>query len=181
MKKRLRAMRIGFLMLLGGWLSACAADGAWRIATLTPPHYPPPGYAHRAASSHVVLYWNCANPVPGMLRLEGLAFNPWSPEEIRYLEFELVGVDNRDRAVSAVKTQAADFQLRTFQSTPFQLDLQPTGTEVRFDLYSQYRFHEGDGDRLIAGPAVGRGSLVAQELFRFLARDACSETQHLAR
>ncbi|MBI4574250.1 MAG: hypothetical protein HY713_13325 [candidate division NC10 bacterium] len=174
-------MRTAFLGLLGLALAACAGGGSLGLPTVQPTVYPPPGFVHRVASSHVDLYWNCARPAPDELRLEGLAFNPWASQRIRFLEFELVGVDARERTVSEAKGEAGDFLLGTNQSTPFQLNLRPTGSEVRFDLFYQYRFNEGNDGRLFAGPPGGRPLLLAQAMKRFMARDVCSESQHRAR
>jgi len=174
-------MRTAFLGILGLALVACAGGGTMGLSTTQPTVYPPPGFVHRVASSHVDLYWNCVRPSPEEIRLEGLAFNPWSAQEIRFLEFELVGVDARDRTVSAAKGEARDFMLGTNRSTPFQLDVKSAGTEVRFDLFYQYRFNDGNDGRLFAGPPVGRPPLFAQAMKRFMARDVCSETQHRAR
>ncbi len=180
MLSRLR-MRVAFLGILGLALAACAGGGMTGLPVAETIAYPPPGFVHRVASSHVDLYWNCARPSPEAIRLDGLAFNPWSAQEIRFLEFELVGVDARERAVSSAKGEARDFLLGTNRSTPFQLDVKSTGTEVRFDLFYQYRFNEGNDGRLLAGPPVGRPLLLAQAMKRFMARDVCSESQHRVR
>lgn len=172
-------MRAGLLLLLGMGLSACAADGTSVLSAAAPAPYPPPGYAHRVASSHMELYWNCTRPEPGVLELDGVAVNPWSSQEVRFLEFDLVGVDNYDRTVSDAKGEARDFLLRTNQSTPFNLTLRTAGNEVRFDLFYQYRFQE-NGGRFIAGAPATVPRLLAQTQ-RFMARDVCSETQHRVR
>ena len=167
----LRAMLPGVLVLA---LGACALPAA------RPSPYPPDAYAHRVASSHVVLYWNCHRPGPGILRVEGEAQNPWTSQEVRFLEFELVGVDSRERTVSHAKGAAQDILIHTNQFSPFRMELRPAGSEVRFDLYYEYRFQEGEMQVRLAGPLVGAPRLLAQ-MQRFLARDACSETQHRAR
>jgi hypothetical protein len=138
--------------------------------------YPPAVFAHRVASSHVELYWNCGRPEPGVLRLDGVAQNTWAQQEVRFLELDLAGVDERDRPVSHAATALPDFLLRTNQISPFQMDLRTTGTEVRFDLYYRYRFQE-NGGRFMAGHPVGVSRLLAQTT-GFMARDVCSETQH---
>jgi len=170
---------IGLVVLLGVGLSACATDGTLGLPAPEPKPYPPPGYVHRVASSHVELYWNCTHPEPGILRLEGVAVNPWNSQDIRFLEFDLVGVDARERTAADAQGQARDFLLGTNQSTPFQLDLRTTGAEVRFDLFYQYRFQE-NGGRFLAASSAAAPRLLAQTQ-RFMARDVCSETQHRIR
>jgi len=174
----MRVNRAGLLLLLG--LAACAGDGPLGLPASEYGPYPPPGMAHRVASAHVELFWNCFRPDPGNLSLEGVAVNPWASQPVRFLELELVGVGGKERSVSAIKAEAPNILLHTRESTPFKLDLRTTGTEVRFDLYYQYRFQEGGRGFLLAGPPVGGAFQVAQ-LVRFLVRDACNETQHLAR
>jgi len=171
-------MRAGLLLLLGMGLSACAADGTWRppaASTL----YPPAVFAHRVESSHVALYWNCTRPEPGVLRLEGVAQNPWSSQAVRFLELELVGVDARERTVSEAAAAVPDFLLHTNQISPFRLDVRTVGSEVRFDLFYQYRFQE-NGGRFVAG-APGSAPRILAQTQRFMARDVCSETQHRVR
>ena len=178
----MRAIRIGLLILLSAGLAACAGDEPFRLSQATPAPYPPPDYAHRVATSHVVLYYNCVTPSPGGVRLDGVAFNPWSSQPVGALQFELVGVDTRGRPVSEAKTEARDFQLATNQSTPFQLDLKTAGNEVRFDLYYSYQFDEGDHKDFEMSKIAWRGPiLLTKQTNRFFARDACSATAHLAR
>jgi hypothetical protein len=95
--------------LLALTLGACALPAA------RPAPYPPDAYAHRVASSHVVLYWNCVRPEPGILRVEGVAQNPWSSQEVRFLEVEVVGVNNQERTVSHAKGAAQDILIHTNQ------------------------------------------------------------------
>ena len=145
----------------------------------------PETFAHRVATSEIVLFWNCLAPGPEVLRLEGIAQSPWQAQPIQYLEFDLVGVDAQDRTIARTAGAAPNFQLMTNQSTPFQLDLKTTGTEVRVDLYYHYRFHEEFDEAalrgtLVAGPPMADPHLLAQTQ-TFLVRDACGVTQHLAR
>lgn len=135
-------------------------------------------FAHRIGSSHVVLYWNCVRPETGRILLDGIAQSPWA--EIRFLEFELVGVDLRDRIVSEAKGKARDLVIRTHEVSPFQLELQTVGSEGRFDLYYQHQFVPEEMDALLAGPPTAPPRQVAQA-DRFLVRDVCSETQHRSR
>lgn len=132
-------------------------------------------FAHRIGSSHVVQYWNCVRPEAGRLQLDGVAQSPWA--EIRFLEFELVGVDTRDRVVSETKGEVRDPVIRINQVSPFRLELRMVGSEVRFDLYYQHQFVPEEMSALLAGPPMARPRLVAQA-DRSLVRDLCSETQH---
>ncbi len=173
----LRAISIA---ILTATLAGCAPLGVPQGSGEPPSAYPPDTFSHRVASSHVVLYWNCERPTPSVVRVDGVAQNPWYAQPIRFLEFELVGVNSQERTVSQARGEARDFLIRTNQISPFRLDLGTTGSEVRFDLFYQYRFQDTDMDALLAGPPVGGLHLFAQAN-QFLVRDVCSETQHRAR
>lgn len=176
-------IRTAALLLLGMGLSACATGGTSPTSVASTP-YPPPGYAHTVQSSHVRLFWNCTRPEPGALRLAGVAVNPWSDQPVRFLEFTLVGVDANEGSVSSAKGEAQNFLLRTWESTPFQLDLRTAGGEVRYDLYYQYRFQDTDHDRILGrvawdgSPVPGEKPTLLAQTMTFMARDACSDSQH---
>ncbi|OGB93015.1 MAG: hypothetical protein A2Z31_07755 [candidate division NC10 bacterium RBG_16_65_8] len=180
MNWEMREIRFALLVLVGSALSGCAADGSFTGSAPQATPYPPPGYSHTVQSSAVVLYWNCAQPEPTVVELNGLAFNPWSSQPVRSLEVELVGVDSRERTVSEVGAEARDRQILTNQSTPFHLRLRTAGSESRLDLYYRYKFQDGGRDRMLAGLAWDAPILLAQQV-QFRVRDACSETQHRVR
>jgi hypothetical protein len=185
--KWMTGIRMGFLLLLGMGLSACAADGTPLFPAAASTPYPPPGFTHMVESSHVALYWNCSRPEPGALQLAGVAVNPWSDQPVRFLEFTLVGVDTRERTVSEAKAEARDFMLRTHESSPFQLDLRTAGSEARFDLYYQYQFQDRGHSPWVAEAAWDGPSVLADQPILlawttgFMVRDACSESQHRVR
>ena len=157
--------------------AACAAvDMAGPLAPLD-------AFTHRVANSELVLRWNCLRPTTNTLRVEGVAHNPWQAQPIGYLELQVVGVDAQDRQTAEAAGKARDFQILTNQRSPFQLDLPTVGTEVRVDLYYQYRFnHEWEsGTLLLAGPLMHSPGRYAQSTISYMVRDACSPTQHLAR
>lgn len=168
-------MVVAFVMSLAGCVAMEAPGGG------TMPGSPPEAFAHRVATSEVVLLWNCLESEPGLLRVEGVARSPWQAQPIRYLEFDLVGVDAQERTTAQTAGAARDFQIYTNQSTSFQLALKRAGTEVRFDLYYRYRFEdEFDMSALVAGPPTAGPRLLAQTR-TFLVRDVCGATQHQAR
>ncbi len=169
---------LGAVAALG--LAGCAAvEGTGPYGTASPTQSAA-AYAHRMSTSDVVLFWNCARPEPGVLRLEGIAQNPWQAQPILSLRFELVGVDAKGHGVSEARAEARDSQITTNQSTPYRLDLRTSGREVRFDLFFQYYFTQPAIDARLAGPPMAPPRLLAETL-RTLIRDVCSETQHLAR
>jgi hypothetical protein len=140
----------------------------------------PEAFTHRAATSEVVLLWTCLQPASDLLRVEGVARNPWQAQPIRYLELQVVGVDAQGRQTAEVAGKARDFQIFTNQQSPFQLDLRTAGAEVRFDLYYQYLFDQEYDTAMVAGPPMVGPRLHAQTNTNMV-RDVCSPTQHLAR
>jgi len=182
MKRRALGARCALLVLAGIALAGCAADGSVIAGTPPTPPYPPPGYSHTVRTSHVELYWNCARAESAVVEIRGIAFNPWQSQPVRELEIEIVGVDARERTLSAAHTYAPVTQLFTNQSTPFQVSLRTTGKESRFDLYYRYRFQDDGHDRLRASLAWDGPVLLVQQgmLQQNLVRDACSDSQHRA-
>ena len=158
-------------------LAGCAAMEA--PGSGTRPGLPPEAFAHRVATSEVALLWNCLESESGLLRVEGVA-RTWQEQPIRFLEFDLVGVDAHERTTAQTAGEARDLQIFTNQSTSFQLALKRAGTEVRFDLYYRYRFNdEYDMGALVAGPPTAAPRLLAQTR-TFMVRDVCGATQHRA-
>jgi hypothetical protein len=174
MRSRLR-LGLGLALLAGG-LFACTAGGGSVLTGASP--YPPPEMDHRVASSHVELYWRCGREAD-RLRLDGLARNPWTVQEVRFLEFELTGVDATDRSISAARGELAVLLLGTNQIAPFRLELTPEGGEVRYDLAYQYRFADNEMDA--SAVWAGAGSRLLAQTQRYLVRDACADTAHRAK
>lgn len=177
--RRIGKHRVAFSVLLAIGLSACAANGTLQLPAETSAIYPPTVFSHRVGTSHVVLYWNCTRPEPGLLRVEGVAQQAGSSQPIRFLEMELAGVDAREQYVSQAFAALPDILLHTNQISPFRLDLRTAGTETRFDLFYRYDFQD-DGHPFVAGPLLGWPRPSAQNQ-QFMARDVCSETQHRVR
>jgi len=168
-------MRYAVLLLVVamGVTSCAAVDTAGTGA-------PPDTFTHRTANSEVVLLWNCLQPATGVLRVEGVARNPWQAQPVRYLEVQVVGVDAQGRQTAEGAGKARDIQLFTNQQSPFQLDVRTAGAEVRFDLYYEYLFNAEYDTALLAGPPTVGPRRYAQTRTNMV-RDACSPTQHLAR
>jgi hypothetical protein len=168
-------VRYGLLLAVVamGVISCAAVDTAGTGA-------PPDTFTHRTANAEVVLLWNCLQPATGVLRVEGVARNPWQAQPVRYLEVQVVGVDAQGRQTAEGAGKAQDIQLFTNQQSFFQVDLRTAGAEVRFDLYYQYLFNHEYDTALLAGPPMVGPRLYAQTTTNMV-RDACSPTQHLAR
>ena len=169
-------MRYAVLLLVVAMgVTACAAVDTAGTGV------PPDAFLHRTANSEVVLLWNCLQPASGVLRVEGVARNPWQSQPIRYLEVQVVGLDAQGRQTAEAAGKVRNIQLFTNQESPFQLDLRTAGAEVRFDLYYQYLFDAEWDSALLAGPPMVGPRRYAQSTRTNMVRDACSPTQHLAR
>lgn len=169
----------GAAALLGGvlLLAGCAGTGPeaeTRQGALTE------AYPHRVGSSNVELLWRCERPEPSLVRVEGLARNPWSAQPIGYLEVEVAATDAAGRPVGSGRGAADNWQIRTGQASPFAVLVRLTGEPARLDLWYQYQFHEENILGRLAGPGAPRPSLAASSQ-RSLVRDACSPTQHRVR
>jgi hypothetical protein len=154
-------IRIGLLMLAGMVLSACAPQGTYGPLAGMTPVYPPAAFAHRVSTPDVDIYWNCSQPEPGLLRLNGVAKNSGG-REVRFLKLELVSMNAKDQNLLQAAAAVPDIVLYTNQQSPFQLDLPTTGAEARYDLFYEYSL----------------GVRLSTQDIRFMARDVCSESQH---
>jgi hypothetical protein len=170
-------------MILAPLLSAPAWSQAQQAGAQGAVH-PSATLNHRVSTAEVVLYWNCTRPEPGAVRLDGVVYSPYF-SDVRFMEFDLVGLDAQDAVVSHVTGDLPDIQIRTNQTSPFRLDLRTAGTEARFDLFYRYRSQgnlrsEESRPVLVAADLGPEARLLAQATTRqFMVRDACSETQHL--
>ena len=115
------------------------------------------------------------------MRVDGVAANVWSSQPPRYLAWDLVGVDAADRTVSSAEAKSAVIELPTNTYTTFQIDMRTTGSETRFDLHYEYQFQDGGHTLMISALDWDGPVLLAQVTQRFFVRDACSDSQHLAR
>ena len=154
-------IRKTLLALAGMVLAACSTQGTYGPLVEGKPMYPPAVFAHRVATSDVEIYWNCSQPDPDVVQLDGVAQNIGG-REVRFLELQLEAVDAKERNISEAAAAVPDIVLYTNQLSPFQLNLRTASTEVRFDLFYQYSL----GDRL------------SKQDIQFMARDVCSATQH---
>lgn len=143
-------------------LSACAGYAQGGPAGAGSTVYPPALYAHRVSTNEVEVYWNCTRPEPAIVRLEGVVRNV-KGGRVKFMELELSGANKQGRYVSGGKIALRDIVLYTNQISAYALQVRPAGTEERFDLFYWYYMDARIGD----GPRQ-----------QFLARDACSPTQH---
>ncbi len=96
-------------------------------------------FAHRVSDDMVNLYWNCSRPAPGVVRVAGVASNPYSAQPLQDVEFRLYGVNAQGTNVSRARGSAHAFLIYTNDSSPFTIDLKTMGGETRYDLVYSYR------------------------------------------
>ncbi len=151
------------VLMTGLLYAACSPPGPYQVPASGPGSYPLAVYTHRVGTPDVLVYWNCTQPEPGVVQVDGVVQNTGG-REVWYAEVNLVGADVRDASVSQASGSVPDATLITNQIAPFHLRLRTAGSERRLDLYYQYYL----GSRLVRP-------------IRNFARDACSPTQHLSR
>lgn len=174
-----RAIRGIVLALVGIVAVGCVAAGPPAATMVGDIPWPPPDYQHTVGTVAIRQYWNCTRPEPGLVRLDGLVANI-SGQPVKFLAWELAGVDAGGNALTSEKVEAAAIVLQTNEYTKFQIVLRPTGNEARFDLYYEYQFQDtGHGPPFAA--LDWDGPVLMAWTNRFFVRDACSATQHLAR
>ena len=145
----------GCRMVLGGDMGG----GSWDAQL-----YPPAAFGSRVSTPDLTIYWNCARPDPAVVQVQGVAQNT-SGDQVRFVRFELVGIDSSGKEVSESEGSLRATILYLNQTSPFAIQVKTAGTEVRFDLHSHYTV-QGFGD----GGSGSDGG--------YMARDACSPTQH---
>ncbi len=123
-------------------------------------------FAHRVTDNVVVLHWNCSRPEPGVVQVAGVANNPYYQTPIQNLGFRLFGVNAQGSDVSLAQGTAQAFLIYMNSPSPFTLDLNTQGTEVRYDLIYNYRLGQ---------PPGGARALVAGGEQQNYARNVCAE------
>jgi hypothetical protein len=174
-----RGIRVAVFFLLGIVLYACAASGPQMAVSIGKAQWPPIGYKHTVSTGALRQYWNCTRPEPGVVRLDGIVANLWNGQSVKFLEWQLAGVNAEGREVSGVKVESTVIQLMTNQFIEYHIDLRTTGAEARFDLYYQYQFFDRGHNAIEAALDWDGPVLFTQQNQRFFVLDACSDTQHL--
>ncbi len=155
--------QLWYLMAMALGLAACSTLGTFRVPASGPGNYPPAVYTHRVGAANVEIYWNCTQPEPGVLEMDGVVQNIGG-RTVNFMKLNLVGVGSQGGTVSQATTSLPDIALQINETSPFHMRLRTVGSEVRFDLYYHY----------YPGTQFGFSH-------RNFVRDACSPTQHLVR
>ncbi len=129
--------------LLGIGLLGLAVLGLAGCAQKSPLNFD--AFEHRTADGTLAIYWNCTQPGPRQLVVEGAVDNPYYLVPIAGVELSVSGVDGQGRDVSSARAATANYEIYPKTPSPFRIDLQLAGGEQRFDLRYQYRGAPGGG------------------------------------
>ncbi len=121
-------------------LGACANVNV----AMTPPDA---NYAFKVTDNTVKVSWNCIKSQPNALTVSGIFTNPTSPVAARDVDISVYGIGSNGRTVSQAKASTKDWLVETMQSSPFAVNLNLTGAEVRYDLKYEYTMGEGGGGK----------------------------------
>ncbi len=157
MKSVVRRFSAMTLLLLLALVAGCAGPGV----SATSVDYS--SYRHQVTDGTVALYWNCSRPSAGVVRVQGVANNPYSMSPLEDLEFRLYGVSAQGYTMARARASAKEYWINTNAPSPFTIDIQTQGVAVRFDLIYSY---------MLAGDPGGG---------RFSDRGASAEQQNMAR
>jgi len=157
--KRFLRWGLVVVLLLGGAAASAQVSPA--------PPAQPETFAHYVSDSTIVLNWNCTRPEPGVLRIQGVVRNPWYNAPVTNLNFQLFGVNDKDRDISQTLGTPRDYMIWNYGPSPFALDLRLSGEEQRFDLVYYYWLGPGGGG---FGKDEGRPGTIQN-----LARNVCEE------
>ncbi len=119
-------------------------------------------FQHRVTDGTVALYWNCSRPGSGVVRVAGVANNPYYPAPIQDLEFRLYGVTAQGNNVSRARASAQDYMIEMNSPSTFTIDLKTQGGENRYDLVYSY---------MMAARGL-RGAMGGEQ--QNMARDVCA-------
>ncbi|RPI08844.1 MAG: hypothetical protein EHM71_07455 [Zetaproteobacteria bacterium] len=146
------------LALLGA--SACATPDT---RTALPPAS---AFAHRVSAGDVRVFWNCSQPEPNLLQVEGVIQNIGGGQ-VRFAEVEVVAVNAAGRTMGSARSAARDIVLQTNQRSPFQVQIRTAGEPARFDMFYSHFAREEFG---------GLGSVPRRLQNRV--RDICAAMEH---
>jgi hypothetical protein len=132
-------------------------------------------FAHRVSDDTVVLYWNCSRSAPGVVRVAGVANNPFYGQPIQDLELRVYGVNAQGGNVSRARGSTQDYLIQMNSPSRFTVDLKTVGSEVRYDLVYSYLIEAGGSTREAAG---GEQQNFARNICAGLTRDIKSETRN---
>jgi hypothetical protein len=156
---------MALLLLLPALLTAC---GGMKTASSMDVNFS--SYAHQVTDGKVALYWNCSKPEPGVVRVQGVANNPYMMSPIQDLEFRLYGVSAQGYTMARARADAKDYWIQPNSPSPFTINIQTQGVAVRFDLGYSYMLSGDTG----GGGRFGGGDSTSAET-QNMARNICAD------
>ena len=114
---------------------ALAVLGASACATPdTRTAFPASAFAHRVSAGDVRVFWNCSQPEPNLLQVEGVIQNIGGGQ-VRFAEVEVVAVNAAGRTMGSARSAARDIVLQSNQRSPFQVQIRTAEEPARFDMF----------------------------------------------
>jgi hypothetical protein len=127
---------------------------------------PASAFAHRVSAGEVRVFWNCSQPEPNLLQVDGMVQNVGGGQ-VRFAEVEVVAVNAGGQTVGSARSAVRDSVLQTNQRSPFQVQVRTAAEAARFDMFYWHLVREAFG-------ASGPGQRRVQNMVR----DICLPMEH---
>jgi hypothetical protein len=128
---------------------------------------PASAFAHRVSAGDVRVFWNCSQPEPNLLQVEGVIQNIGGGQ-VRFAEVEVVAVNAAGRTMGSARSAVRDMVLQSNQRSPFQVQVRTAEEAARFDMFYWHLAREA------AFGGVGSAARRVQNRVR----DICAAMEH---
>jgi hypothetical protein len=136
---RSRGLRTIVVLLIVAFLGAgCATPGTQ--STLPPAS----AFAHRVSAGDMRLFWNCSQPEPNLLQVEGVVQNIGGGQ-VRFAGVEVVAVNAGGQTMGSARSAVPDSVLQVNQRSPFQIQVRTAAEAARFDMFYWHLVREASG------------------------------------
>jgi len=99
-------------------------------------------YANSTGNGNVILNWNCTKPQPNVLQVNG-TFDNTTMAGLQEVTIQIVGIGPSGAQVSSGQGTTSQWIVTTMSRTPFQVTVNTTGTESKFNMLYSYRVGSG--------------------------------------
>jgi hypothetical protein len=117
-------------------------------------------YAHQVTDGTVALYWNCTRPSPGIVRIEGVANNPWVMSPLQDLLLRFYGYSAQGATLVRASTMPKEYWIQPNAPSPFTVNLETKEAVAKVDLAYSYMLAAIGGG---GGRGGGGGSSTSAE------------------
>jgi hypothetical protein len=111
---------------------------------------PASAFAHRVSAGDVRVFWNCSQPEPNLLQVEGVVQNIGGGQ-VTFAEVEVVAVNAGGQTMGSARSAVRDSVLQVNQRSPFQVQVRTAAEAARFDMFYWHLVREafGSGPRRV--------------------------------